>query len=202
MTYNEALAGFIKLGGVEPGVPDGTGPRNEFGQGMGPGQGTQSGLGLIQQKLDSGEPLSPEEQAICDQYFMKKSNLRESLDTMLLDAKPAENPQNEKIAGVLDTIAKKGPTSLRPMLQKLLIMFKYPEYHAMNSQASAFKGMLGKQQKGVLKNLFKSNKDLYKRMLDAESRAYRGKSVEDILMRKTQLPSNAEIMRMIGAEGL
>lgn len=57
-----------KIAGKVPGVPDGTGPRNPAGRGMGPGQGTQSGLGLIQQKLNRGEKLTAEEQSIWNEH--------------------------------------------------------------------------------------------------------------------------------------
>jgi len=44
-------------------VPDATGPH---GRGAGPGQGTKSGLGLIMAKMEKGEKLTEEEQAILE----------------------------------------------------------------------------------------------------------------------------------------
>jgi len=52
-----------KIAGKTPGVPDATGP---YGRGAGPGQGTKSGLGLIMAKMEKGEKLTEEEQAILE----------------------------------------------------------------------------------------------------------------------------------------
>jgi len=54
-----------KIAGKVPGIPDATGP---YGRGAGPGKGTESGLGLIQQKLGRGEKLTEGEQAIWDKH--------------------------------------------------------------------------------------------------------------------------------------
>lgn len=127
-----------------------------------------------------------------------ENNLTNTLHSMMLEARPIPGQQNVKVAGVLDTLARKGPSSLRPLLQKLVIMFKYPEYHAQISRAHSFKRLLGSQRRNVIKDLLKNNKSLYKRMLESEGRLYGGKGVENALMRQTEVPSNRDIMQMIG----
>ena len=68
----ELLPQFIEhTAGEIPGVPDGTGPR---GMGAGPGKGTQSGLGLIMEKLRKGETLTAKEQEIYDSHNSSDKN--------------------------------------------------------------------------------------------------------------------------------
>lgn len=59
--YIVFLKQFQKMAGALGPLPDATGP---YGRGMGPGAGTQSGLGLLMRKLQTGEKLTPEEQQI------------------------------------------------------------------------------------------------------------------------------------------
>lgn len=119
----------------------------------------------------------------------KTASLERALSYRLLQAKPQSSVHDEKVAGVLDTLARKGPTAIRPMLQKLIVMFKYPELHAQIGAAGLASKAVSKNRVGIIKNLLKNNKSLFNRVLDAENKLYSGKTLEDLIMRDSSIPN-------------
>ena len=89
-----------------------------------------------------------------------------------------------KEAGMLDSVAKSGPAWLKPIVQKMIIKMKYPEFYNLMKLKSNQGSSTTKKYKDIVKLLGGKNKDLFQRALDVEAKLYGGKGTTDMLRRQ------------------
>lgn len=214
-----------KEAGEVRGIPDATGPYGRgMGPGGGTRSGLGL-LGHLKAMWDADAPggvLAPgfrdENEAQIAEALRgldKENIMRMLVELMMGDEEPVEvksagviadfqnrmlnaswqHEDNEKVAGMLDTIARKAPMSLRPMLQKLIVMFKYPELHAQLAGAKSIRKLVDKKRSDIIKDLLEKNRALFKRNLDTQSLLYKGHNLDDLIMREAEVPTLARMLR-------
>jgi len=93
-----------------------------------------------------------------------------------------------KEAGMLDTVAKSGPAWLKPIVQKLIIKIKYPEFYNLMSMKARQGSSTTKKYKDIVKLLGGKNESLFNRALDVEAKLYGGRGTADMLHRQIPFP--------------